>query len=128
MSAARNTEPQHLGMATPSSVLRLLFENFQGKLTREELEHLATADECAQSIARSAAAVANGLGSLVANDGAADPTARAGNFQGADEVSSLLFLFGAVFEQLEDLSFIAGEANALCRRPDLAASPKGGAR
>lgn len=115
MSAAGNTQPRRLGMATPSSVLRMLFEHAEGSLSQQELEHLATAGERVQALARTAAAVANDLGGAVATENAAGS-------------GHLFSLFGAVFEQIDNLAFIAAEANALCRRPDLAASPKGGAR
>lgn len=93
------------------SLLVDLFTRAAPGMTAAELQHIAAgAADLAECLADRAAAVAEGVGCLVAEDG---DSAGSGCFRDADSVPGVLWHFGDVFAQVAGLVRVSKDARAL---------------
>lgn len=110
--------PLPLPGLTGCGVLEMLFNRAAPGMTVAELEHLSNqAGDLAHSIALRAAEVAEGVGALVADEGATEVVNGAsGAFRNTSDLPGLLWHFGDVFQHVAGLVSVSGSAAFLARR------------
>ena len=109
-STPKNGEPSQepaevsqLGLFTPRTLVELLFPKAASQLNGADLLAIvAGGADFAEAAAGNAAAAAEGIGCLVAHDGAT--TAGSGNFQAGDDVGRLLWHMQAQFQTIEGVA------------------------
>ena len=103
---------------TGCGVLEMLFNRAAPGMTVTELEHLSNqAGDLAHSIALRAAEVAEGVGALVADEGATEVmNGASGAFRNTSDLPGLLWHFGDVFQHVAGLVSVSGSAAFLARR------------
>jgi hypothetical protein len=93
---------------SPYSVMQRLVAADGIRFSAEDLAHLADAAEVAEQLARQAAAVAEGIGSLIDSDRQQAP-AGDGSLQG-DEQTPLVYLLGTVLSTVAGLIHVSSVA------------------
>lgn len=118
--SAASSESTINAVCDTSNMLHELWERASPSLSDSELEWFAGASEHAGNIVGNLRHVVEGIGCLVANDGSGqDISCRAGNFQSANSVSSLLFSIENQLDSLQGLINIGDSAGHRLRNPDL---------
>ena len=100
---------------TMQDAMSMMFARGKANMTDADLEELADLTEQASVESSRLSAVCEGLGCLIHCDGM-DP-AGAGNFQGAGDVSTLLFALAHGLDVIAGMALVGGNATfEACRR------------
>lgn len=105
-------------MMCSSSVMYELWERAKDNMTADELKWFAGATEHAEHVAYQLQNTIEGIGCLVNADGGPAST-RAGNFQDADSVASLLFGISHAVADIRGLINIGNSARARLDYPEI---------
>lgn len=101
-----------------SNVISELWKRASGNMSKDELEWFAGAVEHAEHVAFQLQNTVAGIGCLVSADGN-DGGLKAGNFQDAHDVSSLLFGISHTISGIRGLLHVGTSAQFRLKRPDL---------